>query len=70
MLDLAYDEDSRADVDMNIVKTGDGRFIEVQGTAEGAPFERRALDELMELADRGIRELVEIQRNIVGRILA
>ena len=53
MLDLAYDEDSRADVDMNVVKTGDGRFVEVQGTAEGRPFERQALDSLMELADRG-----------------
>ena len=57
MLDLAYEEDSKADVDMNIVKTGDGRFIEVQGTAEGQPFERQALDELMELADKGIQEL-------------
>jgi ribonuclease PH len=66
MLDLAYDEDSRADVDMNIIKTGDGRFIEVQGTAEGPPFERRALDELMTLADGGIRELVTLQRAIVG----
>src|ERR687892_1452376 len=56
MLDLAYDEDSRAEVDMNIVKTGDGRFIEVQGTAEGPPFERGALDSLMQLADQGIRE--------------
>ena len=44
MLDLAYDEDSRAEVDMNVVKTGDGRFIEVQGTAEGLPFGREALD--------------------------
>ena len=69
MLDLAYDEDSRADVDMNIVKTGDGRFIEVQGTAEGAPFAREAFDELMELADRGIRQLVDVQRSVVGRIL-
>ena len=68
MLDLAYDEDSRADVDMNIVKTGDGRFIEVQGTAEGPPFERRALDDLMDLADAGIRELVTLQRTIVGDI--
>ena len=57
LLDLAYDEDSRADVDMNIVKTGDGRFIEVQGTAEGAPFDRAALDALLDLADDGIREL-------------
>jgi ribonuclease PH len=66
LLDLAYDEDSRADVDMNVVKTGDGRFIEVQGTAEGPPFERQALDDLLALADEGIRELVEIQRAIVG----
>ena len=66
MLDLAYEEDSRADVDMNVVKTGDGRFVEVQGTAEGPPFERQALDSLMELADAGIRELVEIQRGITG----
>ncbi len=68
MLDLAYDEDSRADVDMNVVKTGDGRFIEVQGTAEGLPFERQALDALLELADAGIRELVELQRSIVGNL--
>jgi ribonuclease PH len=66
MLDLAYDEDSRADVDMNIVKTGDGRFIEVQGTAEGPPFEQSTLDSLMQLADGGIRELVALQRAIVG----
>src|SRR6187200_669912 len=51
MLDLAYEEDSRADVDMNVVKTGDGRFVEVQGTAEGPPFERAALDGLLALAD-------------------
>jgi ribonuclease PH len=70
LLDLAYDEDSRADVDMNVVKTGDGRFIEVQGTAEGPPFERRALDELLQLADQGIRELVDLQRSIVGDIRA
>jgi ribonuclease PH len=68
MLDLAYDEDSRAEVDMNIVKTGDGRFIEVQGTAEGPPFERAALDSLMELADAGIRELVAMQSAIVGNL--
>ena len=70
MLDLAYDEDSKADVDMNVVKTGDGRFIEVQGTAEGPPFERRALDDLMELADAGIRELVALQKTVLGGILA
>jgi ribonuclease PH len=66
MLDLAYEEDSNADVDMNVVKTGDGRFIEVQGTAEGLPFEREALDSLLGLADAGIQELVAIQRAIVG----
>jgi ribonuclease PH len=66
MLDLAYEEDSRAEVDMNVVKTGDGRFVEVQGTAEGPPFERKALDSLMELADEGIKSLVDIQRSITG----
>ena len=66
MLDLAYDEDSRAEVDMNVVKTGDGRFVEVQGTAEGPPFERAALDELMSLADAGIQQLVEMQRAVTG----
>jgi ribonuclease PH len=66
MLDLAYEEDSKAEVDMNVVKTGDGRFIEVQGTAEGPPFERGALDSLLELADAGIRDLIDLQRSIVG----
>jgi len=66
LLDLAYAEDSRAEVDMNVVKTGDGRFIEVQGTAEGPPFERRALDDLLALADQGIKELVALQRSIIG----
>ena len=69
LLDLAYDEDSRAEVDMNFVKTGDGRFIELQGTAEGKPFDKRALDALMDLADTGIKELIEIQKSIVGDIL-
>jgi len=68
LLDLAYDEDSRAEVDMNVVKTGSGLFIEVQGTAEGPPFERKALDALLELADAGVRELVEQQRAIVGSL--
>ena len=69
LLDLAYEEDSTADVDMNIVKTGDGRFIEVQGTAEAEPFDSAALHGLLELADRGISQLVAIQREIVGPIL-
>jgi ribonuclease PH len=69
LLDLAYDDDCRADVDMNIVKTGDGRFIEVQGTAEAIPFGRDALMSLLDLADRGIRQLVEKQRAIVGHLV-
>jgi ribonuclease PH len=69
LLDLAYEEDSKADVDMNIVKTGDGRFIEVQGTAESDPFSSEALTGLLELADRGIAHLIEKQREIVGPIL-
>jgi ribonuclease PH len=69
LLDLAYEEDSKAEVDMNFVKTGDGRFIELQGTAEGQPFDRRALDALMELADNGIKELIAMQRAAVGEFL-
>jgi ribonuclease PH len=69
LLDLAYEEDSKADVDMNIVKTGDGRYIEVQGTAESEPFDRTALAGLLELADAGIDELIDKQRAIVGPIL-
>jgi ribonuclease PH len=69
LLDLAYEDDSRAEVDMNIVKTGDGRFIEVQGTAEGVPFSRDALLALMDLADSGIKQLVEKQRAIVGHLI-
>jgi len=69
LLDLAYDDDSRADVDMNVVKTGDGRFIEVQGTAEAMPFGRDALNTLLDLADLGIRQLVEKQRAIVGHLV-
>jgi len=66
MLDLAYDEDSKADVDMNVVKTSDGRFIEVQGTAEGPPFPRDTLDDLLSLADRGIASLIDIQRTVLN----
>ena len=69
MLDLAYEEDSRAEVDMNVVQTGGGRFIEVQGTAEAEPFDRAALDALLALAEQGISQLVARQRAIVGDIL-
>jgi ribonuclease PH len=68
-LDLAYEEDSRADVDMNIVQTGDGRFIEVQGTAEAAPFGREALLTMLDLAQAGIKQLNALQRDVVGAFL-
>ena len=60
-LDLHYDDDVRADTDMNVVMTGDGRFVEVQGTAEGEPFERELLDELLALAADGCAELSRLQ---------
>ena len=69
MLDLAYAEDSKADVDMNIVKTGAGLYIEVQGTAEALPFGREALNRLLDLGDTGIRQLIALQRTIVGSAL-
>jgi ribonuclease PH len=61
-LDLDYSEDVRAEVDMNVVMTGAGRFVEVQGTAEGTPFSRSELDELLGLAEKGITEIFELQR--------
>ena len=66
MLDLPYEEDSRADVDMNVVMCGDGRLVEVQGTAEEAPFSRSELDSLLNLAESGIGEIVELQRQMVA----
>ena len=62
MLDLPYVEDSTAEVDMNVVMTGAGRFVEVQGTAEGDPFDRAQLDELLALAEKGISEIVDLQK--------
>ena len=66
MLDLAYIEDSRADVDMNVVMTSEGRFVEVQGTAERMAFSRTELDEMLGLAEKGITELIELQRQMVA----
>lgn len=63
ILDLCYDEDSTAEVDMNIVCTGTGKFIELQGTAEREPFNREQMNEMLELAEIGINNLFEIQRN-------
>ena len=67
LLDLKYDEDSRAEVDMNVVCTGDGRFIELQGTAEREPFSRAQMDELIALGTRGIEALVAIQKTIISQ---
>jgi ribonuclease PH len=66
MLDLNYEEDSRAEVDFNVVMTGSGRLVEVQGTAEGDPFSRDQLDEMLGLAASGIERLTAIQREAAG----
>jgi ribonuclease PH len=66
LLDLQYSEDSKADVDMNVVKTGSGLYIELQGTAEALPFGREALNRLLDLADTGIRQLIALQKGLVG----
>jgi ribonuclease PH len=66
MLDLEYSEDVRAEVDMNVVMTGDERFVEVQGTAEGMAFTRRDLDALLALAGEGIAEIIAAQRDMVS----
>ena len=66
MLDLAYSEDSKAEVDMNVVMTASGRFVEVQGTAEGAPFTRAELDELLSLAEHGIAALLDYQAAVLA----
>jgi ribonuclease PH len=66
LLDLDYSEDARAEVDMNVVMTGSGRFIEVQGTAEGLPFSRGELEEMLGLAEQGIAELVNAQQAILA----
>jgi ribonuclease PH len=66
LLDLRYDEDSRAEVDMNVVCTGDGRFIEVQGTAEGEPFTRDEMDQLLGLAAVGLNEIFVTQRAAIA----
>jgi ribonuclease PH len=69
MLDLEYTEDSKAEVDMNVIKTGAGLYIELQGTAEALPFGREALNRLLDLADTGIRQLIALQRGFVGPYL-
>jgi ribonuclease PH len=66
LLDLKYDEDSKAEVDMNVVCTGDGRFIELQGTAEREPFSRDQMNELLALASRGIELLIGVQKSVIA----
>jgi ribonuclease PH len=68
LLDLNYEEDSNAKVDMNVVMTGSGQFVEIQGTGEARPFSRAELDRLLELAEGGIRRLIGRQREALGEI--
>jgi ribonuclease PH len=68
LLDLNYEEDSRADVDMNVVMTGDGKFVEIQGTAEENVFTKREMDELISIAQKGIKELTRIQKKVLGKV--
>lgn len=65
MIDLCYEEDSSAQVDMNIVGTGNGEFVEIQGTGEEAPFSRKDLNELLDLGERGIKQIIQIQKDIL-----
>ncbi len=64
-IDLCYSEDSTAEVDMNVVMTGDGKIVEIQGTAEGTPFSKTALDSLMKLAEEGINSLINMQKKLI-----
>ena len=66
MLDLCYEEDSQAEVDMNVVMTSSGRFIELQATGERAPFEEKQLHELIGLGAAGVRDLIQLQRQVLG----
>lgn len=66
LLDLCYDEDSSAEVDFNVVMTSEGEFVELQGTAEGKPFNKETADALLALAEKGIRELLAVQREAIA----
>ncbi len=68
ILDLSAKEDNNADVDMNVVMTGSGKIIEVQGTAEKEAFSRKDLDELLEMAGKGIKSIINIQKDIIGQL--
>jgi ribonuclease PH len=66
VLDLDYEEDSRCDTDMNVVMTSNSGFVEMQGTAEGPPFTRDDLNAMLDLAQQGIRELIELQKKALA----
>lgn len=68
LLDLCYEEDSKADVDMNFVMTGTGKFIEVQGTAESAPFTKKQMERMAEIAHQGIKELLQAQKKVIAAL--
>ena len=67
-LDLDYSEDSEADVDLNVIKTGSGRFVEIQGTAEREPFTDKQMKAMLTLADKGIKQLIAIQKQTAGKL--
>jgi ribonuclease PH len=69
LLDLNYEEDSKAEVDMNVVKTGRGLFVELQGTAEHTPFTEDEMKALMAAADKGIQQLIGIQKGVLGEVV-
>lgn len=69
LLDLNYEEDSSAEVDMNVIMTGAGRFVELQGTGEEATFSREQLNGLLDLAEKGIKELIKKQKAVTGEVI-
>jgi ribonuclease PH len=69
VLDLDYPEDSNSDTDMNVVMTGGGALVEVQGTAEGEPFSRREMNAMLDLAERGIGQLIAAQQAALGNVI-
>jgi ribonuclease PH len=69
LLDLCYEEDSKAEVDMNVIMTGKGEFIEIQGTAERKPFAKEQMDKMLDLAGQGIRGLIDIQKGLLRDVL-
>ena len=69
ILDLCYEEDSNAVVDMNVVMTGEGKFVEVQGTGEQRPYSREELDRMLEKAEKGITELIDYQKSVLGQLV-